>query len=518
MRNISIFKKIWISVSILIIGHFISTSLGFVLGQRMESRQIMVSHLLFPASNQSKAAIIAFKEQVRLYMDSVMLGDMEKLALAKAEAIETEKTLNTILGLPGIDPETSDIVRETIVALREYASEAQTVYSAITGGDQDMGEKAAPLAHKSEALKKRLEAVSLTFANRLQEELSTNVKRSRDQRYMNVALFLAVVAFCCIFIAIIINRSISRPLQRIMTSISEGASRVALASEQVSGAGQTLSNGASNQAGAIEEISSSLNEMAIMIKQNAGNAGETDSLMKRNANDVLQAADEAMGLLAKSIDEISNASAATQRIVNTIDEIAFQTNILALNAAVEAARAGEAGAGFAVVADEVRALAKRAADAAKETNLLIDNTMHTVTRGKEYFTTTESAFKQNIDISKQAAMLISEIAAASNEQALGIEQMNHAMGSIDRVTQETAASAEETASASETLYAQSRAMKKILANLVSLIGLDPDHMAHNNEGTRRRLDRSDVEVPFIPSKRTFLNLEGKTPVKGQITF
>jgi methyl-accepting chemotaxis protein len=133
-----------------------------------------------------------------------------------------------------------------------------------------------------------------------------------------------------------IRRSIALPLKRLAIAVNEGAVNLAEASEQVSHAGQSLSEGASSQASAIEETSASLTEMAAMIKQNALNAGETDTLMKKNTNEVLRQANEHMGRLAKSIEDISGASEATRRIIKTIDEIAFQTNLLALNAAVEA--------------------------------------------------------------------------------------------------------------------------------------------------------------------------------------
>jgi len=315
----------------------------------------------------------------------------------------------------------------------------------------------------------------------------------------NTGIFIGIIIFSVIFMAIIIRRSIRLPLQHIAVAINEEAVNVAEASQQVSRSGQALSDGASNQASAIEETSSSLTEMAAMIKQNALNAGETDKLMKRNTNEILRQANEDMNRLAKSIEDISGASEATRRIIKTIDEIAFQTNLLALNAAVEAARAGEAGAGFAVVADEVRALAMRSAEAAKETTRLIDNTIQTVNQGKEYAVATQSAFAQNLDLSNKATTLVSEIAAASNEQASGIEQMNHVMSAIDRVVQEIAASAEETASASEELNAQSGSMKGIVEELVTMLGMDSKKMmtsAARKTGMMED-DADDAKTPLL---------------------
>ncbi len=471
MKQLSIFQKIWLSVGILVIGYFISMALGFILGLTMENRLINISQSLLPASASSLAAKTAFKDQLDLYMNSVLLGDPDKVKAAEDQAKELQKALDAILAQPNLDRESLENVKKISADHKAYTEEAQKVYTAVSKGDQSQMEKVGALAEKNDALKKSLEAVNQGFATRLQTDIQTSVDGSRKQRYTNIILFLGVVILSIVLIYLIVKRSIYRPLQQAASEISDGAAHVADASTQVSSAGQALSEGASNQASAIEETSSSLNEMAAMIRQNAQNAEETDKLMKKNTGEVLREANEAMTRLTQSIEDISGASEATRRIIKTIDEIAFQTNLLALNAAVEAARAGEAGAGFAVVADEVRALAMRAADAAKETTRLIDNTLKTVTQGKEYTTLTQAAFNKNLDLSNKATALVSEIAAASKEQAVSIEQMNRAMESIDTVVQQMASHAEETAGASEELSAQSAAMKGVVEELVTLLGM-----------------------------------------------
>ncbi len=204
----------------------------------------------------------------------------------------------------------------------------------------------------------------------------------------------------------------------------------------------TLAEAASEQAASVEETSSSLEEMSSMTKQNADNANNANNLMK-DANQVIASANTSMSDLTSSMGEISKASEETQKIVKTIDEIAFQTNLLALNAAVEAARAGEAGAGFAVVADEVRNLAMRAADAAKSTADLIEGTVKKIKGGVDLVETTNDGFSKVADSSNKVGSLLGEIAAASQEQAQGIEQINIAVTEMDKVTQQNAAGSEE---------------------------------------------------------------------------
>jgi methyl-accepting chemotaxis protein len=272
---------------------------------------------------------------------------------------------------------------------------------------------------------------------------------------LSLGLFLAV--------------SITRPIKMVVEGLTAASEHVSCSSSQLSSSSQELAEGASEQAASIEETSSSLEEMSSMTRQNADHANQANHLMVETSA-VISKANKSMSELTCSMNEISKASEETSKIIKTIDEIAFQTNLLALNAAVEAARAGEAGAGFAVVADEVRNLAMRAADAAKNTAILIEGTVKKINEGSQIVGKTSAEFSRVSASSEKMSELVAEIAAASSDQSQGIEQINKAVSEMDRVVQLNAGNAEESASASEEMNAQAGKLKVFVQDLVKVIG------------------------------------------------
>lgn len=315
-----------------------------------------------------------------------------------------------------------------------------------------------------------------------------------NAKHFLLILLISAMGLGTLF-SVLISRSITGPIKRLIQDLLDSSGQVASASGQVSASSQSLAEGASEQAASIEETSSSLEEMASMTQQNASNAGEAETLMKE-AGQVVQNANASMGQLTGSIEDISTASEETRKIIKTIDEIAFQTNLLALNAAVEAARAGEAGAGFAVVADEVRNLAVRSAEAARNTTDLIEKTVNRVSEGSELVSVTNESFMQVAESASRVGKLITEISVASSEQAQGIDQITKAVAQMESVIQNNAANAEESASASEEMSAQAVQMKTIVGELTGMI-----------HGHRGMYDNGNLEsqisgsrFPLIPDK------------------
>ena len=377
-------------------------------------------------------------------------SQVDEAARAKANDIFTN-----VLG-PAVE-ETFNNFR----AMREEAGKAEILFSKMN--DLAMN-SCREKTNAALALLKKIAQINIDEAADSTKDAQSAADTSRFS-----ALVGTIAGFViAITLGIILSISITRPLTRVIAGLTDGAQQLSSASLQISSASQTLAEGASEHAASLEETSSSLEEMSAVTKQNADHAGQANVLMEQT-NQVVERASNSMSRLTASMEEISQASTQTSKIIKTIDEIAFQTNLLALNAAVEAARAGEAGAGFAVVADEVRNLAMRAAEAAKNTASLIEHTVSKVKEGAGQVTQTAEAFSEVNNSSRKVGELVSDISAASSEQAQGIDQVNRAITEMDTVTQKNASSSEESAAAAQQMSAQAEVMKGLTGELVALI-------------------------------------------------
>ena len=406
---------------------------------------------------------------------AALLGAKNKNAAGIEEAakdlVDHEKnfrdsmTANKGLALPGVITAEFNGVELPLDAYIKSA--AQLV--ALAGKDPAAAEAAMPDFLKAFSdLEEKMGSISDKIqdeAARVNADADTVTKRFTRLLWAGCGAALAGLAALAWFV----TRSIPRPFLTIISQLGEAVALNSQSSGQVSRTSSALAEDSSSQAASLEETSASLEEIASMAKRNAESAQRAKELTRqtRSAADAgthdVEAMNKAMGAIKASSDGIA-------KIIKTIDEIAFQTNILALNAAVEAARAGEAGAGFAVVAEEVRALAQRSATAARETAEKIDDSVAKSHHGAEVCTKVAASLSEIAGKTRQVDEIVGEIAQASHEQTQGITQVNTAVTQMDKVVQSSAARAEEGAAVAQELSAQSIVLGRTVEDLARAVG------------------------------------------------
>ncbi|PTY07582.1 hypothetical protein DB347_04925 [Opitutaceae bacterium EW11] len=388
----------------------------------------------------------------------------DDLASAKAaheRAVELQKRVNAIAASsrPAVKPH----LDRSVTALQVYENGARTLEQAIDGKTASRGARTeAYFAFIAEVKKVQAAAAATIDATAIADA------RSLQATTRQVTLGGATAVVLGIFVAILITVKTGRLLAGIGSSLSSSAGETSASSEVVASASHSLAEGASEQAASLEETTSSLEELASMTKRNAEDADQANTLTRETREAADRGAHE-MKEMVGSIHEIKASSDDIGRIIKTIEEIAFQTNILALNAAVEAARAGEAGLGFAVVADEVRALAHRSSAAAKDVTAKIEHASERTAHGVDVCAKVEASLNEIVAKIRKVDELVMQVATASNEQRDGIQQINTAIAQMDRVTQTTAANAEETASAAADLSSQAVRLNEAVQSLLLLV-------------------------------------------------
>ncbi len=305
------------------------------------------------------------------------------------------------------------------------------------------------------------------------EEQLANLQKSVGEEESNYR----VIQWICFGVAVVLlgilsfftARGISRPILRAVDELKQSYAGIGGASNQISLLSQKLAEGATTQAASLEESSSALEELASQAQGNSEKARSATAGAKK-AHSTAQEASGAMRQTVEAMEGIRESSSKITGIIKTIEEIAFQTNLLALNAAVEAARAGEHGKGFAVVAEEVRNLAQRAAQSARDTSGLIQTSVEQSKRGTEIVGQAARAIDQILEIAQGVSEEAQEVNTASGEQCEGINQINLAVASMDKVTQTVAANAEESAASSQELLNQTTVLEQVVEQLVALAG------------------------------------------------
>jgi len=277
----------------------------------------------------------------------------------------------------------------------------------------------------------------------------------------------------------VIEKQVSTPLRDLANRLAEGAAQVNLSALEVSSSGMSLAEGASQQAASLEETSASSQQISAMAQRSSEDCKSTSELVTMSQHKFGDT-NRSMLELVQAMNEISASSDKVIKIIKTIDGIAFQTNILALNAAVEAARAGESGLGFAVVAEEVRNLAQRCAQAAQDTASIVDESIQRSTHGKAKLSEVSLQIHAVTSESVKVKGLVEQSTVASDEQRRGIEQIARAIAQMEKVTQASAGTAEESAAAAHDLQSQSSLLNEIVSSLSFVVEGGPSAIYRSN--------------------------------------
>jgi len=472
MHRLNITAKIWLSVAVFIFGYVLSTGLSQVQVRSASASLRTASEALFPAAQLSQEAESAFQRMVKGFGDAVIMQDASGIDRAAEDGRAAVAALRQIAGIPGLSSERCAEAEKLASSVDRILADARTTYGAVMAGTMSasLQDRMRALASRTDDAKAALGRTKKQLAGDLQKELKLLAERNAYQGSIGLIVFVLTLTVAGIIVHMTIQRSITGPVVRVIGGVRDAADEAARAATQMAQSGTEVSSSAQEQAACIEETSASLEEISATTRQNADRAGEADRLMQE-ARQTVERAAEAMNQLTSSMKLISKSSNQVAGVLKDIDEIAFHTNILALNAAVEAARAGQAGAGFSVVADEVRSLAHRAAEAARNSGSIIEQTLGDVSKGVGLVDHAYGAFQEVSTTIASGTQLVSQIASSSDEQARGIGQIGQAITRIESLTQRNVITSQRTAEGATAMSSQVENTRRYLDELVAVVGL-----------------------------------------------
>lgn len=460
--------RIWSSIAILIFGYVVSLGIANFISSSIQSKLPAISSFAVDATELTQKIPDAFASLSIAYGKSV-IGDPSLFQQAEKQAEVLRRDLSGLRDLTDAGDDLKAAVDALSSRIENFSKGFSAIYNAKNQGkmDADIIETINHLKKEENEIKLNLTELSGIVRDNLSDNVGLIVARAERLNRLNLMGSLIIIVFALIAIYVLIQKSVITIIYDITESLFESSKNVSAISSEISNGSKQLAEGAAEQASSVSQATASLAHVSSLTQKNAQHTIEA----QQARYEVYEHIKRLSSFMQKTADAMTSIKARGEQIgqiIQTINEISFQTNLLALNAAVEAARAGESGAGFAVVAGEVRNLASRSADAARETQALIEETVEEINAGDSILEETREAFTSTKMHSNKVGEMIDMVARISKEQVNGLEETTRTMKEIDRIVLQNASNAEIFSSVFMKLNTQSERMGYFIRKLKGL--------------------------------------------------